>query len=192
MIRKYSENGVNYIWHLSLSLPTLCCTRTHTHARMHAHTHSARGIAALKDFLTVTLCCLFLILFARVFKPCQYKHSKELKHSNKGRGKAQTSACAPCSVRMQKAASHRQQDQTELSFASSCTWTKNTNHSLNTHTEKDVKELNSAPACSVLWAQGTRKETYMSQIAWTPNWLFLLLNRHIQNCVKIPKYTKYK
>ncbi len=128
-LSQWSENTQRMAWIIYDTSLCLCLlsaahahtrthARTHTRTHTHTHTHSARGIAALKDFLTVTLCCLFLILFARVFKPCQYKHS------NKGCGKAQTSACAPCSVRMQKAVSHRQQDQTELSFASSCTWTK--------------------------------------------------------------------
>ncbi len=37
---------------------------------------------------------------------------KSLKHSKTRRGKAQTSARAPCSVHTQRAASHRKQDQT--------------------------------------------------------------------------------
>ncbi len=90
---------------------------------------------------------------------------KSLKHSNTRRGKAQLSARAPCSVLMQRAASHRQQDRTELYFTSSCTWMTNTNHSLNMQTEKDVKEPNSAP---------TRLKALEHRIC-----LFLLLYRQI-------------
>ncbi len=50
-------------------------------------------------------------------------NQKILKHSNTRLGKAQLSTRAPCSVHTQRAVFHRQQHRTELSFASSCTWT---------------------------------------------------------------------
>ncbi len=40
----------------------------------------------------------------------------------------------------------------------------NTNRSLNMQTEKDVKEPNLAPACGVLCAQGTRRETRLKAL----------------------------
>ncbi len=109
---------------------------------------------------------------------------KSLKHSNTRRGKAQLSTRAPCSVRTQKAASHRQQDWTELSFASSCTWTNKYKLQFK-QTEKDVKESNSAPAHSVLCTQGARRETCLQSLEHRIC-LFLLLYRHIQDYVKIP------
>ncbi len=44
---------------------------------------------------------------------------KNLKHSNKTR----KSTLVPCSVQTHRAASHRQQGRSELSFTSSCSWT---------------------------------------------------------------------
>ncbi len=60
--------------------------------------------------------------FACVFKPCQFKHAKEFKAFKHKTRKSWTEYW--CDVfGAQRAASHRQQDRTEHSFASSCIWT---------------------------------------------------------------------
>ncbi len=90
------------------------------------------------------------------------KIQKNLKHSNARSRKAELSTCAQCSMRMQRAASHGQQDQTELSFVSSCTWTSKQ--------KKMWKSPIQHQRCSVLFCsvRTGRTQRDASQSAWTP------------------------
>ncbi len=100
---------------------------------------------------------------------------KSLKHSNKRRGKAQMSTRTSCSDSKTEPSSPSRPPAPERS---------NTNRSLNMQTEKDVWEPNSAPArvfCRHRARRETRLKAHQHQIC-----LFLLLNQHIQNYVKIP------
>ncbi len=91
---------------------------------------------------------------------------KSLKHSNTSRGKAELSTGA------QRAVSHRQQDQTELSFASSCTWTNKY------PIQSPIQHLH-AVFCD-------DRET--SQIAWTLNLPLLAL---VQTYTRLCQNTRF-
>ncbi len=77
--------------------------------------------------------------FACVFKPCQLKHSKEFNALNARRGKAELSRAPVFGAHAKSRASHREQDQTELSFASCCTWTNKYKSQFKHANRKDVR-----------------------------------------------------
>ncbi len=106
---------------------------------------------------------------------------KSLKHSNARRGKAELSTRAPCSVNTKRAASHGQQDQTELSFASPCTWKNEYKSQFKRANWKRCEraKFSTSLQCSV-HRGGTQRD--MSQIAWTPNLALLAL---------VPTYKKW-
>ncbi len=62
----------------------------------------------------------------------------------------------------------------------------NTNHSLNSQKEKDVKEPNSAPARGVLCAQGTRRDSVSKPLNTEYASSCSCTEKYIQNYVKIP------
>ncbi len=112
---------------------------------------------------------------------------KSLKHSNTRRGKTQLSTRAPCSVRMQRAASHRQQHRTELSFASSCTWTNKYKSQFKHANRKRCEraQFSIQARCSVRTGrthEGRVSKRLNTEFASS----FSCTDKYIQNYVKIP------
>ncbi len=97
------------------------------------------------------------LIITRVFKPCQFQRLKEFKTF---KHKIQKS-CVQCTWREP---SHRQQNRTELFFASSCTWTNK--HKLQfKHANRKRCERAHFSTSAVFCAH----RAFASQSAWTPN-----------------------
>ncbi len=122
--------------------------------------------------------------FGHVFKPCQFKHSKECKTFKQKKQKSWIEYSFElnwvlCTRREPRLTDSNTEPSSPL--PPPAPERTNTNRSLNIQTEKDAKEPNSAPVRGVLCAQDARMRdaSQSSPVLHHRICLFLLLYRHI-------------